>query len=94
MHASAHGTRTLLQTMGRRARARARARTPFLTPPWLTRARLRSSFAAQPYFVRWDNRKVSRYGPQIDDADTGTYGLKKVYVQSNPKEVYAPMRHP
>jgi len=48
----------------------------------------------QPYFVRWDNRKVSRYGPQIDDADTGTYGLKKVYVQSNPKEVYAPMRHP
>lgn len=92
MHASAHGTRTLLQTMGRRARAR--ARTPFLTPPWLTRARLRSSFAAQPYFVRWDNRKVSRYGPQIDDADTGTYGLKKVYVQSNPKEVYAPMRHP
>jgi len=46
----------------------------------------------QPYFIRWDNREVSRYGPQIDDADTGTYGLKKSYVQNSPKVVYAPLR--
>jgi len=50
--------------------------------------------AGQPYFIRWDNREVSRYGPQIDDADTGTYGLKKVYVQNSPKVVFAPMQHP
>lgn len=48
----------------------------------------------QPYFIRWDNRQMSRYGPQIDDADTGTYGLKVSYVQSTPKEVFAPMRQP
>lgn len=48
----------------------------------------------QPYFIRWDNREMSRYGPQIDDADTGTYGLKVSYVQSTPKEIFAPMRQP
>lgn len=48
----------------------------------------------QPYFTRWDNRKRDNYGPQIPDADTGTYGLKKNYVQSNPKVVFAPMRTP
>ena len=51
-----------------------------------------SSFAVQPYFTRWDDREVDRYGPQIDDADTGTYGLKKSYVQNGPKDVYAPLR--
>ena len=74
----------------------ARARTsPPISNAALAHARsVRSSFAAQPYFIRWDNREVSRYGPQIDDADTGTYGLKKVYVQNSPKVVFAPMQHP
>jgi len=47
--------------------------------------------AAQPYFTRWDDREVDRYGPQIDDADTGTYGLKKSYVQNSPTDLYAPL---
>lgn len=44
------------------------------------------------YFTRWDRNEVSGFGPQIDDADSGTYGLKKSYVQKNPKVVYAPLR--
>jgi len=46
----------------------------------------------QPYFTRWDDKNVPRYGPQVDDAETGTYGLKKNYVQNNPKVVYAPLQ--
>ena len=48
--------------------------------------------APQPYFTRWDDKNVPRYGPQVDDAETGTYGLKKNYVQNNPKVVYAPLQ--
>jgi len=47
----------------------------------------------QQYFGRWDGSERSEYGPQIDDADEGTYGLKRSYVQNNPAVVYAPLQN-
>ena len=46
----------------------------------------------QPYFIRWDNREMSRYGPQIDDADTGTYGLEN--PNPNPHSISNPSPSP
>ena len=46
----------------------------------------------QPYFIRWDNREMSRYGPQIDDADTGTYGLEN--PNPNPHSIPNPSPSP
>lgn len=66
-------------------------RAPFRCFPWLTRSVYLPVCVAQPYFTRWDDREVDRYGPQIDDADTGTYGLKKSYVQNSPTDLYAPL---
>ena len=54
-------------------------------PAWPSRG------AGQPYFGRWDEGERPSYGPQLDDTQAGTYGLKKSYVQNNPAVIYAPM---
>jgi len=50
-----------------------------------------------PYFRRWDSTSgpAAELGQQMDDdaagTNSGTYGLKKSYVQNNPTAEYAPM---
>jgi len=52
---------------------------------------------AQPFFTRWDGVSSDpRVGQQTDDssaANTGTYGLKRSYVQDLPAPDYAPMSY-
>ena len=52
-------------------------------------------FRAQPYFTRWDGTGLEpKYGPQTaDDGLTGTYGLKKTYVQETPLAEFAPLNY-
>jgi len=46
-----------------------------------------------PYFTGWDGltARERRYGEQIDDEASGTYGLKRNYLQSTPRAAFAPM---
>jgi len=49
----------------------------------------------KPYFTRWDGSVVeSLGGKQTDDnAEVGTYGLKRSYVQNTPVAEYAPINY-
>jgi len=43
-----------------------------------------------PYFTRWGEQKVD-LGRVVQDAPTGTRGLKRDYIQQTPVHTYAPM---
>jgi hypothetical protein len=49
---------------------------------------------SEPYFTRWGDRTAysSSLGRQEADSQVGTYGLKRNYVQENPKPEFAPLR--
>jgi len=61
--------------------------------PALTQQAATTAESSAPYFAGWDGltARERRYGVQTDDEASGTYGLKRNYLQSTPRAAYAPM---